>query len=131
VVSQENLEIVKRGLESYLATGEVPWALFDEKVEVHDHDTPDQGDYRGHEGYARWLEDWGAAWADWSLEVEEYLDTGDWVVVFVVMRTKGRGSGIETTRQDAQLYRLRDGIVVETDYYNDREQALKAVGLGE
>jgi len=55
--------------------------LFDEKVEVHDHDTP--------------------------------------------------GQRIETTRQDAQLYRLREGIVVETDYYNDREQALKAVGPGE
>jgi hypothetical protein len=40
-------------------------------------------------------------------------------------------SGIETTRQDAQLYRLREGIVVETDYSNDREQALKAVGPGE
>jgi ketosteroid isomerase-like protein len=67
--------------------------------------------------------------ANWSIEVEEYLDAGDWVVVFVVMRTKGRGSGIEATRQDAQLYRLRDGIVVETDYYNDRKEALKAVGL--
>ena len=130
-MSRENVEIVKRGLESYFATGEVPWALFDEDVEVHDHDTPDQGDYRGHAGYARWLEDWGEAWADWSLEAEQYLDAGDWVVVFVVMRTKGRGSGIETARQDAQLYRLRDGICVETDYYNDRELALKAVGLEE
>ena len=104
--------------------------MFDEHVEVHDHDTPDQGDYRGHAGYVRWLEDWGAAWADWSIDVEEYFDAGDWVVVFVLMRTKGLGSGIETTREDAQLYRLPDGSIVETDYYNDRERALKAVGLG-
>ena len=123
------MEIVKRGLEHYFATGEVPWELFDENVEVHDHDTPDQGDYRGHAGYVRWLEDWGAAWADWSIDAEEYFDAGDWVVVFVLMRTKGLGSGIETTREDAQVYRLRDGSVVETDYYNDRRLALKAVGL--
>ena len=123
------MEIVKRGLEHYFATGEVPWELFDENVEVHDHDTPDQGDYRGHAGYVRWLEDWGAAWADWSIDVEEYFDAGDWVVVFVLMRTKGLGSGIETTREDAQLYRLRDGSIVETAYYNDRRLALKAVGL--
>ena len=32
------------GGRRYLATGEVPWALFAEKVEVHDHDTPDQRD---------------------------------------------------------------------------------------
>jgi ketosteroid isomerase-like protein len=125
------VEVVRRGLEEFLATGEVPWALFDENVEVHDHDTPDQGPYRGHEGYAQWLQDWGAAWAEWSIAPEQYLDAGDWVVVFVVMRTKGRGSGIESTRKDAQLYRLRDGRIVETDYYNDRSQALKAVGLEE
>ena len=45
------------------------------------------------------------------------------------MRTKGRGSGIETTRQDAELFRLREGSIVEVDYYNDREQALEALGL--
>ena len=113
-MAQENVEIVKRGLESYCATGEVPWPLFDENVEVHGHDTPDQGDYRGHAGYARWIEDWGAAWADWSIEVADDLDAGDWVVVFVLLRTSGRGRGIDTTRQDAQLYRLRGGRVVET-----------------
>jgi hypothetical protein len=32
----------------------------------------------------------------WGIEVEEYLDVGDWVVVFVVMRTKARGSRIDT-----------------------------------
>jgi hypothetical protein len=45
-----------------MATGEPPWDLFDQEVEVYDHDAPDQGEYRGHEGVTRWLEDWGAAW---------------------------------------------------------------------
>jgi ketosteroid isomerase-like protein len=79
-MSQENVEIIKRGFEHFIATGEVPWDLFDENIEVHDHDAPDQGDYRGHVGYARWLEDWGAAWADWSMEAERYIDAGDPVV---------------------------------------------------
>ena len=47
------------------------------------------------------------------------------------MRTEGRGSGIDTTRLDAQLYRLRDGRIVEADYHNDREWTLRVVGLGE
>ena len=130
-MSHENVEIVKRGFEHYIETGETPWELFDEDVEIYDHDTPDQGTYRGHAGYARWLEDWGAAWADWSMEVEEYIDAGDSVVTFFLMRTTGRGSGIEVTRRDALVYRLRDGSIVQGDYYNDRSLALKAVGLEE
>jgi hypothetical protein len=67
-MSQENVEIIQRGFEQYFATGEPPWDVYDEGVEVYDHDTPDQGVYRGHDGVRRWLEDWGAAWAEWSID---------------------------------------------------------------
>ena len=130
-MSQEKVETVRRGFEQFLATGEVPWDLFDESVEIHDHDTPDQTDYRGHEGYARWLEEWGAAWADWSMQIERHIDAGDSVVTFFLMQTTGLGSGIEMTREDALVYRLRDGKIVRGDYYNDRSLALKTVGLAE
>ena len=70
-MSQRNVRILRRGFDCFMATGEPPWEIIHEKVEVYDHDTPDQGDYRGHAGYARWLEDWGAAWAEWSIEPEE------------------------------------------------------------
>jgi ketosteroid isomerase-like protein len=128
-MSQENMEIVRRGLGVYLATGEPPWELVDEEVGVYDHDTLDQGVYRGHEGFRRWLADWGAAWAAWSVEPEEFIDAADSVVVFIRMKTRGRGSGIEIERRDAQVWRLRSGKVVRLDYFNDRKQALEAVGL--
>jgi ketosteroid isomerase-like protein len=127
-MSQANVEIIQRGFERLLATGEPPWDLFDEEVEVYDHDTPDQGDYRGHEGITRWLEDWGAAWAEWSMEPEEFIDAGNSVVALIRMKTKGRDSGIAAQRQDAIVYQLRDGQVTRIDYYNDRRQALEAVG---
>jgi uncharacterized protein len=130
-MSQANVEIVRRGTEQFMATGEPPWEMIDEGVEVYDHDTPDQGDYRGHAGYARWLEDWGAAWAEWSIEPEEFLDAGDSVVVFFRMRTKGRGSGVEVERQDAIVFKLGNGRIVRVDYYNDRKQALEAAGMAE
>jgi ketosteroid isomerase-like protein len=128
---QANVALVQRGLEHFMATGEVPWELFHENVEVYDHDTPDQGAYRGHEGYGRWLEDWGAAWAEWTIEPEEYIDADDAVVVFLRMKTKGRGSGVEVERQDALVHKLCNGKVVRADYYNDRKQALAAVRLEE
>src|SRR5438067_10813507 len=128
-MSQENVEIVQRGLGLYFATGEPPWELFDKEVEVHDHDTPDQGEYRGHEGVRRWLAEWGDAWAEWNIEPEEFIDGGVSVVVFIRMKTTGRGSGIEVEREDAQVYKFREDKIVRRDYYNDRTQALEAGGL--
>jgi len=130
-MSQENVEIVQRGLERYFATGELPWDLFDQGVEVEDHDTIDQGTYQGHAGLRRWLEDWGAAWAEWSIEPEQLIDAGDSVVVFIRMKTTGRGSGLEVDRADAQVYKLREGRIVRLEYFNDRAEALKAVGLAD
>jgi ketosteroid isomerase-like protein len=128
-MSQENVEIVRRGFESYFATGELPWDVFDEEIEIYDHDTPDQGVYHGHAGYARWLEDWGAAWAEWAIEIDEFIDSGDSVAAFISMRTTGRGSGVQVKRRDALVYALRDGKIVRGDYYNDRQEALTALGL--
>jgi len=128
-MSRANVEIVRGGWERYMATGEPPWDLFHDALEVHDHDTPDQGDYRGHEGVARWLEDWGAAWAEWSLEADEFIDAGDSVVILVRMNTEGRGSGITAQREDAVVYRVGQGLITRIDYYNDRGEALRAVGL--
>jgi len=130
-MSQENVEIVKRFWEQYLTTGEVPWNLVHERVEVHDHDTPDQGAYRGHTGVGRWLADWGAAWSEWSSEPEQFIDAGDRVVVVVRMKAKGAGSGVEVDRQDAVVYRFRDDKIVRADYYNSKGQALEAAGLSE
>jgi ketosteroid isomerase-like protein len=130
-MSQQNVEILKRRFEHFMATGELPWDLFDQEVEVYDHDTPDQGDYQGHEGVTRWLEDWGAAWAEWSIKPDEFIDAGDSVVIFIRMDTKGRESGIEVQRQDALVYEIREGMIIRIDYYNDRKQALEAVGLAQ
>jgi len=130
-MSQENVELFQRGLVHFMTTGEPQWEMFDEDVEIYDHDTPDQGVYRGHAGVARWLEEWGTAWAAWSIEPEDYIDAADSVVVFIRMKTKGRGSGVEIERHDAQVWRVRSGKVVRGDYYNDRQQALEAVGLAE
>ena len=112
-------------------TGEPDWSTMHEEVEAHDHDILDAGEYRGHEGFRRWLEDWSSAWSEFSMDPEEFIDAGDRVVFVFRMTAKGRGSGVEVERQDAMVFEVRDGMTVRVDYYNDRQQALEAVGLAE
>ena len=63
-MSQANVALMNRFYERFLTTGEIPWDMVDERVEVHDHDTPDQGEYQGRAGVQRWLQDWILQYVD-------------------------------------------------------------------
>ena len=97
-MSAENVEVIRRSFELYEATGEIPWELIDDDIEVRDFDLPDAvGEvFRGHEGYARWIALWSTAWEDYALELEELVEAGDHVIATFDLRAKGKGSGVET-----------------------------------
>jgi ketosteroid isomerase-like protein len=128
-IGATNVDLVRRSFDHFNATGEFLWQSFHEGVEVHDHDTPDQGDYRGHAGLGRYLEDWAAAWSEFSMEPEEFLDVGERVVMVFRMKATGLGSGVAVERHDAMVFTVRDEKIVRLDYYNNRADALKAVGM--
>jgi ketosteroid isomerase-like protein len=128
-MSAENVELVRRTLERFVETGEVEWEAMHEKLEIHDHDIPEHGDYYGRAGFIRWLSDWGEAWSEWNLEVEEVLDAGDQVVAVIHLTAKGAASGITVDRHDSLVYGFRDGKVARTDYFNSRQQGLERAGL--
>jgi ketosteroid isomerase-like protein len=128
-MSQENLAIIKRGFEHYAATGDQLWENYAADVVVRDHESPDQAEYAGPDGVRRWLDDWGAAWDEWHVEIEEMLDAGDAVLVLIHHTARGHSSGMEMDSHDGILFTLRDGKVVALDYYTGRERALAAAGL--
>jgi ketosteroid isomerase-like protein len=128
-MSQENVELVRRGFELFMSTGEILWDTIDEALEVQDHDIPDSRAYLGHEGFSRWLRDWGEAWSEWSMTMDELIDAEERVVVVVHMKAKGLGSGVAVDRHDSLVYGFRDGKIARIDYFNSREQGLNAAGL--
>jgi ketosteroid isomerase-like protein len=101
------------------------------EVEVHDHDILDAGAYRGHEDFGRWLQDWGAAWEQYTIEPEEFIDADERVLVVLRVKATGLGSGVGLERQDGAVFTMRNGKVSALDYYNNREQALEAAGLAQ
>jgi ketosteroid isomerase-like protein len=132
-VSRANVEVVQRAFEA-VARGDLEAAAdtLDPEVEIHDFDVPDAGIYHGHEGFFAWLARWDEGWESWRIEDLEFRPAGrDQVLALFRMVTRGKGSGIEIDRLDAIAYRLRDGKIVRSEYFNDRRQALEAVGLRE
>jgi ketosteroid isomerase-like protein len=128
-MSEQNVDLVRRGFEHFVATGEPAWDTLHEQVEVRDHDIMDGREYRGHADVRRWLfEDWASAWSDYTAEPEEFIDVDDEHVIAVFrIKATGRASGVAIERQDAMVFVVRDHLVTRLDYYNSKQQALNAV----
>jgi ketosteroid isomerase-like protein len=132
-VSQENVEVVRRGIEAFARaswTESLQW--MDPEVEWHDSpDLPGAQVYRGHEGVLAQWRGMSEALEDFTVDAERFFDAGDRVVVFLRSRGRGRVSGIEVSRELAQVYTVEHGRVIHVVGYDDRAKALEVVDLAE
>jgi hypothetical protein len=65
------------------------------------------------------------------LQVDEFLDCGDRVLVTWRGGGTSRVGGVPVVWQEAHVYKVADGEVRCVHEYRTREQALAAVGLSE
>jgi ketosteroid isomerase-like protein len=133
-MSQENVEVVQAWSDAYVA-GDI-----DAMMDLCSPDVkafPDKGFLEanplyGREQFRRWIEEIRAPWvsARWvvhearAVESDRVLERGDFGGV-------GAGSSIETLASYTVIFTFRDGQISRVDYFSDRAEALKAVGLEE
>jgi ketosteroid isomerase-like protein len=85
--------------------------------------------YHGHEGWLRIAEQFGDAWQELRLEIEEIIDAGDDVVLFTNMIGLSK-SGIKLGQKVGQVWTFRDGKIVRDRFFGeDRAACLHAAGL--
>jgi len=125
-LSEENVEIIRRGYEYWIATGEFR-AHADFVWDVSKLGWPDRQIYPGGEG-AQFLAEWADAWDDWELEVEDYIDAGERVVAIVNQRGRSKATGIPVDMRFAQVWTLRDGRAIRMQMYANPDEALEAAG---
>ncbi len=131
-MSQENVELVRQ----VFAAGEASafYDLFDEDID-HDMSTYSLPDFssvfHGREAVLDFYRRYWGTWAEYTAVAEEVLDAGDHVVIRLLERGRGKGSGIPFERRWYQVWTFREGKVVRWRGFEDREQALEAVGLSE
>jgi ketosteroid isomerase-like protein len=101
-------------------TGEFDWSLVGPDFEIHDHELPDSAVHHGREGWRQWTRDWEQAFDDYSLERLEQVEIDERRVLTVHrLRARGRSSGVQLERTDAQLWTFSDERLVRMDYYPD------------
>jgi ketosteroid isomerase-like protein len=126
---ESNVEFARRGFEAF-ASGNLDelLELLDSEVEIYvPIELPGAGTYRGHDGYLRWSEEWMEAWEEFEIEPQEYEPFGErHVVVPIVQRGRGKGSGIEVEARLAYMFEVRGGIGIAVHLYPTREEAVRA-----
>src|SRR6478672_6756520 len=131
-MSQENVEIVRRSIEAY-NRGDLD-AVFKDAAPDFEYDLsravgPWRGVY-GSDGALSMIREIVGSWEWVRVEPHELIEVGEHVVVPLTMQGVGR-DGIEVSARFTLLWSIRDGAVVRITLYQEREEALEAVGLRE
>jgi ketosteroid isomerase-like protein len=69
---------------------------------------------------------WEAVW----IEPHEFIEAGDLLVVPQTTHGKGR-DGVEVVSRPTLVWTIRDGAIERVSMYQEREEALEALGLSE
>src|SRR6476660_674819 len=112
-MSQENVEIVRRGFEAVNA-GEPDFSIYHPALVYHPRaDEPDPSPHIGREAFERLALGFVEAFSTAKFDVEGLIDAGDLVIASTVMHGRGRASGADVTDAYVFVYKLRDGLIVE------------------
>jgi ketosteroid isomerase-like protein len=132
-MSEENVEIVRRMFELF-KRGDVEGVaefMSDDVLCITSPTQPDAQVFRGRAEFVAYGRSWLEVFDEYEVDTTEFLDRGDHVVVVGHVRARGRSSGAVIEDDDAWLYRLSNGQVVEYRECGTKAQALEAAGLAE
>jgi len=132
-MSQENVEIVRRGVRAFNEGDVEAWLeQFDPDIVWHaSEDNPDVDTYHGHEGLVQLAATWREMFEELRVEPHEIIDRGDHVILAARVRGLGTSSGAEIDMPRTWTMKLRDGETIEVWEHRTKEQALEAAGLRE
>jgi ketosteroid isomerase-like protein len=131
-VSQENVDVVKRGVEAF-RRGDIDTFLQELSDDVvFDYSGvrgPYRGVYVGREGARELLTAFREAWETITPMSVEYVEVGDKIVLALQARFQGRGSGVEVTGGGmGAVVTLRNGRIVRYEQCQSKAEALEAAG---
>ena len=138
-MSEENVEIVRRGWEGFtagLARGDPSGGAYESGAFAPDcewltpAEFPGPRSYVGQEGFAEFMRLWTEDFDQFELRLERLVDAGDDRVVGLFHHTAvGKGSGAPVELHQGLVYELEGGRVIRCLNYGDHGSALEAADL--
>ena len=133
-MSQENVEIVRRGHDAFNRRDKAGWiAVCDPNAEnFPPREWPESTLVRGAEAIWEFFIEAQEMFEHGSFELDELIEANpDKVVGHQRRQMRGKASGAAIDWNYWIVFTLRNGMVARIDWFADRAEALKAVGLEE
>ena len=131
-MSRENVEVVRAAFEAInrgdwdaLVQNSAPGFEFDASRAVG----PVHGVY-GLDQVRQAIEEFAEPWESLRYEADEFIEAGERVVTPFTNYLRGR-DGIEVQARAVFVWTIRDGAIAHNCFYQERHEALEAVGLRE
>ncbi len=131
-MSQENVTIAKNAVAAFnrrdvaslveMTTDDFEWVTWTGTVEL--------SVYHGAEGLARYFRD-SDVWELLNLEIREFRDLGDEVLVVGTFHARGGGSGVEIHAPYYSAFFMTGRKLARVLSYQTEDEALESVGLRE
>ena len=133
-MSQEDADRIRRAYEVWNESGPAAvtnqfWA--EDAVYREGPGWPDAGVYRGRAAALERMESLIDLLGRIEVRLDDLIDVGDGRFIACTNMVGEGADDAPYTQSFAVVHRLRDGLIVEANYYLDRAQALKATGLQE
>ena len=130
-MSQENVQVLKQGYEAFQRGDfDAAFANFADDVVVRggSDSIPAGGTYHGlDELRGRWLQEFGATYADFRMTIEETIDAGDWTVVLGTSRGQLQKTSEELKSPFCHVWRWKGDKIVEARFFTDSARLLSAI----
>jgi ketosteroid isomerase-like protein len=137
MMSRENVEIVRRAIDGFVAAG-YDMQKVEDFIELSDpgieydisRTNPETRVYQGRDGVLDALKQWLATWDDFEVHALDLIDAGEDRVVSVIRergKLKDSDSWVEHTR--GAVWTVRDRRITRYEEHQDRARALEAAGL--
>jgi ketosteroid isomerase-like protein len=132
-MSQENVEVVRRNFEAWNRRDLTTWlASFrsDAEIDWSRSRAPFKGVYRGHGELEVFWDEFWSTFEDAQLETHDFTEVGSEVVVPNTAHMRGR-QGIEVVARTTLVLTVDNGQITRLRLFDERAEALEAVGLRE
>jgi ketosteroid isomerase-like protein len=130
-MSLDNIEVVRRSIDAWNRRDAITFlALFrsDAEIDWSRSRGPFKGVYRRQRDREAFWDVFWSTFEDVQIEPHEFTDVGSEVVVSVTAHVRGR-EAIEVTARSALVFTVENGEINCLRLFQERAEALEAVGL--
>ena len=87
--------------------------------------------YRGVDGFIEGWSDWLTPFDRYELELRDFIDAGDEIVVLAHVRARTHRDGVLVEHDPAAVMTVRDERVVRARFFLEHDAALAAAGVAD